>query len=192
MYRAAERLNPDRYRRLARAVYAEMALAGITAVGEFHYVHHDSGGATYADPNAMGHAVIDGAADAGIRLTLLDTCYLSSAPDGSPLAGPQQRFGDGTGDGWAQRVEALRQQVDAQPAVLVGAATAFRPRSAYRAHACRRGMGCRAQRAAARPFVGADPRGRTVPRGARPHTDCGAARCRGVGPRSRRPCTPPT
>jgi formiminoglutamate deiminase len=122
MYRAAERLNPDRYRRLARAVYAEMARAGITSVGEFHYVHHDSGGAHYADPNAMGHAVIDGAAAAGIRLTLLDTCYLSSAPDGSPLAGPQQRFGDGTGDGWAQRVEALRQQVDAQPAVLVGAA----------------------------------------------------------------------
>ena len=42
----------------------------------------------YADPNAMGHAVIDGAADAGIRLTLLDTCYLSSGPDGAPLAGP--------------------------------------------------------------------------------------------------------
>ena len=122
MYRAAERLNPDRYRRLARAVYAEMALAGITSVGEFHYVHHDAGGTHYADPNAMGHAVIDGAADAGIRLTLLDTCYLSSGPDGSPLAGPQQRFGDGTGDRWAQRVEALRQQVGAQPSVLVGAA----------------------------------------------------------------------
>jgi len=84
MYRAAERLNPDRYRRLTRAVYAEMALAGITSVGEFHYVHHDAGGAHYTDPNAMGHAVIDGAADAGVRLTLLDTCYLSSGPDGAP------------------------------------------------------------------------------------------------------------
>ncbi len=122
MYRAAERLNPDRYRRLTRAVYAEMALAGITSVGEFHYVHHDVGGAQYADPNAMGRAVIDGAADAGIRITLLDTCYLSSAPDGTPLAGPQQRFGDGTGDRWAQRVEALRQQVGTQPTVLVGVA----------------------------------------------------------------------
>jgi cytosine/adenosine deaminase-related metal-dependent hydrolase len=55
MYRAAERLNPDRYRRLARAVYAEMALAGITAVGEFHYLHHDLGGVHYNDPNEMGH-----------------------------------------------------------------------------------------------------------------------------------------
>jgi formiminoglutamate deiminase len=122
MYRAAERLNPDRYRRLSRAVYAEMALAGITAVGEFHYVHHDVGGTQYADPNAMGHAVIDGAADAGIRLTLLDTCYLSSGPDGAPLAGPQLRFGDGTGDRWAQRVEALHQHVGTDAPVLVGAA----------------------------------------------------------------------
>ena len=86
MYRAAERLNPERYRRLTRAVYAEMALAGITSVGEFHYVHHDVGGTPYADPNAMGQAVIDGAAGAGVRLTLLDTCYLSSGPDGAPLA----------------------------------------------------------------------------------------------------------
>ena len=121
MYRAAERLDPDRYRRLTRAVYAEMVLAGITSVGEFHYVHHDNGGTRYAERNAMGHAVIDGAADAGIRLTLLDTCYLSSAPDGTPLAGPQQRFGDGTGDQWADRVEVLRQQVDDRH-VLVGAA----------------------------------------------------------------------
>jgi formiminoglutamate deiminase len=122
MYRAAERLNPDRYRRLSRAVYAEMALAGITTVGEFHYVHHDAGGAPYAEPNAMGHAVIDGAVNAGIRLTLLDTCYLSSGPDGEALAGPQQRFGDGTGDRWAQRVEALGHQVGAHPSVLIGAA----------------------------------------------------------------------
>ncbi len=123
MYRAAERLNPDRYRRLARAVYAEMALAGITAVGEFHYLHHDAGGARYSDPNAMGHALIDAAGDAGLRMTLLDTCYLSAAPDGTPLAdGPQQRFGDGTGEQWAQRVDALHAQLSGRPGVLIGAA----------------------------------------------------------------------
>ena len=77
MYAAAGRLTPDLYRELARAVYAEMALAGITAVGEFHYLHHDTGGRPYSDPNAMGHALIDAAREAGIRLTLLDTCYLS-------------------------------------------------------------------------------------------------------------------
>ena len=79
MYQAANALDPDSYRLLARGVYAEMALAGITSVGEFHYLHHDAGGRRYADPNAMGHALIRAASEAGLRLTLLDTCYLSSA-----------------------------------------------------------------------------------------------------------------
>ena len=119
MYAAAGRLTPDLYRALARAVYAEMALAGITAVGEFHYLHHDTGGRPYSDPNAMGHALIDAAREAGIRLTLLDTCYLSSGVDGAPLGdGPQQRFGDGDGHAWAERVESLK----APDGVLVGAA----------------------------------------------------------------------
>jgi formiminoglutamate deiminase len=123
MYRAAGRLDPDRYRMLSRGVYAEMALAGITSVGEFHYLHHDVGGRRYSDPNAMGYALIEGAADAGPRLTLLDTCYLSSAPDGAPLNdGPQQRFGDGSGVDWADRVEALYQQTQSSPDVLIGAA----------------------------------------------------------------------
>ena len=54
MYELVDRLDPDRYHALARATYAEMALAGITAVGEFHYLHHDVGGRRYARQNAMG------------------------------------------------------------------------------------------------------------------------------------------
>ena len=73
MYQLAARLDPDRHLALARATFAEMALAGITVVGEFHYVHHGPGGAPYGDPNAMGEAVIDAARQAGIRTTLLDT-----------------------------------------------------------------------------------------------------------------------
>ena len=125
MYQAADRLDPDSYRRLARGVYAEMALAGITSVGEFHYLHHDVGGVPYADPNAMGHALLGAAADAGVRMTLLDTCYLSSGVDGAPLApGPQQRFGDGSGDAWAERVETLHGQTarSGGPDAIIGAA----------------------------------------------------------------------
>jgi cytosine/adenosine deaminase-related metal-dependent hydrolase len=85
MYALAQRLDPDSYHRLARAVYAEMALAGVTAVGEFHYLHHAPGGDRYADPNAMGHALVAAAAEAGIRLTLLDTVYLTSTVDGDYL-----------------------------------------------------------------------------------------------------------
>jgi cytosine/adenosine deaminase-related metal-dependent hydrolase len=54
MYAVAARLDPDSYFRLARAVYAEMALAGVSCVGEFHYLHHQPGGHPYPDPNAMG------------------------------------------------------------------------------------------------------------------------------------------
>ena len=111
MYQVAAELTPDSYLALARAVYAEMALAGITCVGEFHYLHHAPGGARYADPNEMGRALVEAAAQAGIRITLIDVCYLSGglAPDGSaqPLAGPQLRFGDGDGSRWAERVRAL-------------------------------------------------------------------------------------
>ncbi|WP_343244127.1 formimidoylglutamate deiminase, partial [Streptomyces sp. SID7958] len=106
MYSVADRLTPDTYHRLARAVYAEMALAGITAVGEFHYLHHAPGGTPYADPNAMGEALIAAAAEAGIRITLLDTCYLS-AGFGQPPNHHQLRFSDGTADAWADRVSRL-------------------------------------------------------------------------------------
>ncbi len=49
--RSLNRLTPESYLALARATYAEMALAGITCVGEFHYVHHQPGGTPYDDPN---------------------------------------------------------------------------------------------------------------------------------------------
>jgi len=118
MYAVAERLDPDSYFALARAVYGEMALAGITCVGEFHYLHHGPDGTAYADPNAMGHVLLAAAAEAGIRITLLDTLYLTSSVDGAPLEGAQRRFGDGDFDGWAARVE----QLEAGPHARIGAA----------------------------------------------------------------------
>ncbi|MFF4819750.1 formimidoylglutamate deiminase [Kitasatospora sp. NPDC001309] len=107
MYRFAGALDPDSYLALATAVYAEMALAGISAVGEFHYLHHAPGGARYTDPNAMGEALIEAAARAGIRITLLDTCYLSSGFGAEPTH-PQLRFSDGDAEAWAARADALK------------------------------------------------------------------------------------
>ena len=126
MYRVAGRLDPDNYYRLARAVLAEMALAGIGVVGEFHYVHHRPGGGEYDDPNAMGHAVEAAARDVGIRLTLLDTLYLHGGLDpalGSyeSLRPAQARFSDGSPDRWADRVERLASTVSG-PTTRVGAA----------------------------------------------------------------------
>ena len=108
MYSVAGRLDPGTYFALARAVYAEMALAGITCVGEFHYLHHGPGGKRYRDPNEMGRVLIAAAAAAGLRITLLDACYLAGGflPGGEPLplAGVQLRFGDGSAAAWAERV----------------------------------------------------------------------------------------
>jgi formiminoglutamate deiminase len=107
MYHVAAKLDPDSYYRLARAAYAEMALAGITSVGEFHYLHHPPGGGRYDDPNAMGHALIRAAHEAGIRITLIDTLYLQASVDGGSLNEVQQRFSDGDADAWADRVAGL-------------------------------------------------------------------------------------
>lgn len=124
MYRVAANLTPDRYYRYARAVYTEMLLAGYTTVAEFHYVHHRPDGTPYGDPNAMGRALIDAARDAGIRITLLDTCYLHAGVDGSPLSAAQARFGDGSAQAWRDRVEALDASLspDARRMARIGAA----------------------------------------------------------------------
>ncbi|WP_019633126.1 formimidoylglutamate deiminase [Actinomadura atramentaria] len=120
MYRVADRLDPDSYRALATAVFAEMASAGITCVGEFHYLHHRPGGEPYADPNAIGDALLAAAAEAGIRITLLDACYLEGGP-GVPLTGTQLRFGDGSAAAWRERVRALLDRAES-PHARIGAA----------------------------------------------------------------------
>lgn len=117
MYRVAAALTPDTYFDLARAAYAEMALAGITCVGEFHYVHHQPGGAPYSEPNAMGEALIAAADEAGVRITLLDTVYLSSGFGAAPEP-HQLRFSDGDAEAWAERAAALTDR----PHARIGAA----------------------------------------------------------------------
>ncbi|MPZ62384.1 MAG: formimidoylglutamate deiminase [Propionibacteriales bacterium] len=119
MYAVAERLDPDSYYALARATYAEMAATGITCVGEFHYLHHDPAGHRYDDHNVMGRALIAAARDAGLRIALLDTCYLAAGID-RPAEGVQRRFSDGDIERWAQRVDDLRESYASD--VVVGAA----------------------------------------------------------------------
>jgi len=117
MYDVAARLDPDSYLDLATVTFREMVAAGITGVGEFHYLHHQPDGTPYDDPNAMGHALVEAARRAGLRITLLDTCYLSSG-FGEPPQGVQVRYDDGSAAAWAERLAALE---DAD-AVRIGAA----------------------------------------------------------------------
>jgi formiminoglutamate deiminase len=106
MYELVHALDPDSMHALARATFGEMALAGVTLVGEFHYLHHGSDGTPYTDPNAMGAAVTRAAEEVGIRLTLIDACYLHGGIGAAPSAA-QRRFCDRDAGAWASRVDRL-------------------------------------------------------------------------------------
>ncbi len=117
MYRVAGLLTPENYFELATAVFAEMVLAGYTAVGEFHYVHHQPDGTPYPTP-AMEDALVAAALRAGIRLTLLDTFYPGDGVGSSGLEDGQRRFADASVEAWAAR----RDSVTFNPLARIGAA----------------------------------------------------------------------
>ncbi|MDR7253429.1 formiminoglutamate deiminase [Nocardioides sp. BE266] len=122
MYDVAARLDPDTYLALARATYREMAAAGITCVGEFHYLHHQPDGTRYPDANEMGQALVHAAREAGVRITLLDTLYLSSGFGAAP-EGAQVRYSDGSVEAWTDRVSGLEARfARTSPTERVGAA----------------------------------------------------------------------
>ncbi len=120
MYEIAATLTPEVYEEIASAVFVEMVLAGITTVGEFHYLHHQPDGKPYEDPNEMGHALIRAARRAGIRICLLDSCYLAGGISGEPLDPVQVRFGDGDAESWLDRVTALRDKYASDNDVVIG------------------------------------------------------------------------
>ncbi len=93
MYRFAGRLDPDALRDVAAQLYAEMLEAGYTHVCEFHYLHHQPDGTPYADRAAMSRALLEAAAETGIRMTLLPVLYMTGGFDGRALEPRQRRFG---------------------------------------------------------------------------------------------------
>jgi formiminoglutamate deiminase len=129
MYRLAERLDPESYLALARATYAEMALAGVTTVGEFHYLHQRAGGRSYDDPNEMGRVLMAAAAEAGVRSTLLDSCYLHGGI-GEPPDGAQRRFSDGSAEAWCERVDELTENDSARIGAAIHSMRAVDPDAA--------------------------------------------------------------
>ena len=94
----------------SRLVFQEMLEAGITAVGEFHYLHQHG--------NELGEALIEAAGEEGIRITLIDACYLRGGLDGRPLDEAQRSFSDGDAAHWVKRVDELKDG----PGVRIGAA----------------------------------------------------------------------
>lgn len=107
MYRAASELDPQRLFAITRLAFAEMLRAGITCVGEFHYVHHRPDGRPYDDANELSWQIVRAAEDVGIRLVLLEVFY-ERAGAGAPALPEQRRFCDRDVDAYLARLAALR------------------------------------------------------------------------------------
>ena len=114
MYRFTDRLTPERMEAIAAMVFMEMQEAGYAAVGEFHYVHHRTGGAPYDDPAEMSVRILAAAAQTGIGLTHLPVLYTSGGAGGQPLAAGQMRFGCDV-DRYAGLLAAVRSAVRSLP-----------------------------------------------------------------------------
>jgi formimidoylglutamate deiminase len=106
MYSAATRLSPEDVYDASRMAFLEMALGGITAVGEFHYLHHAPDGKPYDDPNQLAKEVIRAAGDVGLRIGLLRVAYVRAGFKTEP--NPQQaRFIERDSESYLKNVEAL-------------------------------------------------------------------------------------
>ena len=107
MYRAARYLSPEDIYDASRMAFLEMALSGITAVGEFHYIHHAPDGRPYDDPNLMAKQVVRAARDVGLRIVLLRVAYARSGRE-TELNPKQARFREEDPDLYLKHVEQLR------------------------------------------------------------------------------------
>lgn len=121
MYRLAAKLDPESIYALSFFAYVELAMSGVTAVGEFHYVHHAPEGRPYADRLAMSEAVIQAAKDAGVRLCLIRTAYLRGGYE-QELTHTQRRFADPDVASVLHDVEELRKRHARDPQITVALA----------------------------------------------------------------------
>ncbi len=121
MYRLADTLTPETIADISRRAFEELRASGVTAVGEFHYVHHQADGTPYADRTALADAVIGAALDAGLRITLLRTAYARAGAGRGP-EGTQRRFSDGSVDDVLRDLDTLRTRWKHHPRVRIGVA----------------------------------------------------------------------
>jgi formimidoylglutamate deiminase len=122
MYAAANKLGPEEIYSASHMAFLEMALTGITAVGEFHYIHHSPDGAPYSDPNLLAREVIRAAQDIGIRIALLRVAYARAGYQTE--ANPRQaRFIEDSPETYLNNLDQLLATVDSKNGMAwVGAA----------------------------------------------------------------------
>ena len=121
MYRAAGMLDPDDLHKVARMAFHEMARAGITAVGEFHYLQHDPNGRPYDDTELLAKQVMRAAREVGLRIVLLRAAYARGGA-GAPTTPVQRRFLDGSVEEVLASLERLEEFVAGDPGAGLGVA----------------------------------------------------------------------
>jgi formimidoylglutamate deiminase len=121
MYSAASRLTPEDVYDASRMAFLEMALSGVTSVGEFHYLHHAPDGTAYDDPNLMAQEVVRAALDVGLRIVLLRVAYIRSGFE-TELNPQQSRFIETDVEAYLKRVEQLQVDLADQGRARVGLA----------------------------------------------------------------------
>ncbi len=104
MYKCALTLGPEQAEAVAAMVYAEMVRHGYTHVAEFHYLHHDKDGKSYANLSEMGERMVAAAKTAGIKITLVPVFYQKGGFGQDPQA-RQQRFLSKTVDDYFKLLE---------------------------------------------------------------------------------------
>jgi formimidoylglutamate deiminase len=110
MYSAATRLGPEEIYTASRMAFLEMALGGITSVGEFHYIHHAPNGQAYTDANLLAKEVIRAARDVGLRIALLRVAYARSGYGVEPNA-RQARFMEANVEDYLRNLDSLKREL---------------------------------------------------------------------------------
>lgn len=121
MYGFLSVITPEQLEAIAAQLYLEMLKAGFTSVGEFHYLHHDTDGAAFADPTEMSGRILLAAEQSGIGLTLLPVLYRYGGLGGEPPQDHQRRFVM-EGDEFLSLVQRLQERCVSDASCVIGVA----------------------------------------------------------------------
>ena len=121
LYKFLQQLMPDDVEAIAAQLYVEMLEAGYTAVGEFHYLHHDLKGKHYADIAELSGRVLNAASQTGIGITHLPVLYAHSGFGSQEPNSGQARFINSV-DELLSIAEKIQTQYRDNPQVAIGVA----------------------------------------------------------------------
>jgi formimidoylglutamate deiminase len=119
MYACALSMNPEEIQAVATMLYAEMLRKGYTHVAEFHYLHHDKDGSHYENLAEMGLRLVEAAAFAGIKITLVPVFYQKGGFGKDPQP-RQRRFISKTVDEYLQLLDDSAHAIKGKPNARLG------------------------------------------------------------------------